>query len=302
MPAAVRGGPRAEAKPRAKAPLKPAPRSRGKAPGGRRGVRDGVGDHGPSPRLILAGAAGLLAIAFAGVLATGHRAESLAAGVRQAADGRLAEAGFRLRAVRIQGASPAAAADIVKAAGLYRNQPLLGLDLDGLKRKVETVGWVKDARVLRLLPDTLVISVVQRRQLAVWQHDGRTLVIDDHGQPIPEADPARFAGLPLVVGQGAAAAAPQILPMLAQRPRLMSRMEALVRVDDRRWDLRMKDGSLIQLSATGEEDALMQLEQLEERARVLELGFERIDLRNPDVVAVRPREPAPPGRAAPAGA
>jgi cell division protein FtsQ len=74
----------------------------------------------------------------------------------------------------------------------------------------------------------------------------------------------------------------------------MERMDALVRVDDRRWDLRMKDGSLIQLPAVGEEESLMRLEQLDQRSRILELGFERIDLRNPDVVAVRPRQPAPP--------
>jgi cell division protein FtsQ len=51
----------------------------------------------------------------------------------------------------------------------------------------------------------------------------------------------------------------------------------------------------------GEEEALMQLESLDARSRILDLGFERIDLRNPDVVAVRPREPTPPGRLATAG-
>jgi cell division protein FtsQ len=64
----------------------------------------------------------------------------------------------------------------------------------------------------------------------------------------------------------------------------------------------MKDGSLIQLPAVGEEQALMELEQLDQRSRILDLGFERIDLRNPDVVAVRPREPGPPGQLPPAGA
>jgi cell division protein FtsQ len=51
----------------------------------------------------------------------------------------------------------------------------------------------------------------------------------------------------------------------------------------------MKDGSLIQLPADDVDGALMQLERLDQRSRVLELGFDRIDLRNPDVVAVRPR-------------
>lgn len=238
----------------------------------------------------------MLALAGAAVLATGHRGEHMAIAARTGVDGKFGKAGFRLRKVQIEGASAMATADIVRAAGVYKDEPLLGLDLTALRKRVEGVGWVKDARIVRLLPDTLVIAVAERRQLAVWQHDGKIAVIDDHGQVIPEADPARFAKLPLVVGTGGAEAAPKILPLLAQRPKLMGRMDALVRVDDRRWDLRFKDGSLIQLPAVGEEEALMQLEQLDQRSRILDLGFERIDLRNPDVVAVRPREPLPPGR------
>jgi cell division protein FtsQ len=198
-----------------------------------------------------------------------------------------------------------ATADIVRAAGVYKNQPLLGLNLNTLRQNVEHVGWVKEARVVRLLPDTLVIAVTEHRQLAVWQHAGRQAVIDDHGQVIKEADPARFSTLPLVVGEGAAVHAPEILPVIAQRPRLIGAMDALVRVDDRRWDVRMKDGSLIQLPADGVENALMQLERLDQRSRILELGFDRIDLRNPEVVSVRPRANAPlstPSSVSPTGA
>ena len=301
MPAEVRGGSRVEAKPRAKTPPKPVKRPRVKSPGSAPARRASQAS-GPSPKLILLAAAGVLALAGAAVLATGHRGERLLAAAQAGVDGKFGQAGFRLRKVQIEGASQMAMADIVRAAGVYKDEPLLGLDLDALRQRVEAVGWVKAARVVRLLPDTLVISVAERRQLAVWQHDGRTMVIDDHGMVIPEADPARFANLPLVVGAGGAEAAPKILPLLAQRPKLTARMDALVRVDDRRWDLRFKDGSLIQLPAVDEEAALMQLEQLDQRSRILDLGFERIDLRNPDLVAVRPREPLPPGRLPEAGA
>src|SRR5262249_23482608 len=126
------------------------------------------------------------------------RAERLASAIAAGVDGRFAAAGFRLKAVEVRGASRMATADIVRAAGIYQDQPLLGLDLDTLRRRVEKVGWVKAARVVRLLPDTLVITVIERRQLAVWQHDGRQYVIDERGQVIPEADAGRFASLPLV--------------------------------------------------------------------------------------------------------
>jgi len=76
-------------------------------------------------------------------------------------------------------------------------------------------------------------------------------------------------------------------------------VEALVRVDDRRWDVRLKDGGLIQLPAVDEESAMIQLDALDQKARLLDLGFARIDLRDPDLVAVRPREGVVPTQPAP---
>ena len=288
MAGAVRGGSRVQAKPATRA----APQSARQAPARatRRAPVSPRDAHGLSPRVALTGAVAVLALALAATLATGHRGQRLVAGVGAGIDNRLGDAGFRLKTIQVQGASPLAKADIVRAAQIYQNQPLLGLNLNALKARVESVGWVKEARVVRLLPDTLVVAVVERRQLAVWQHAGRQMVIDEHGKPIPEADPARFSTLPLVVGEGGAEHAPEILPVIAQRPKLMGQMDALVRVDDRRWDVRLKDGSLIQLPADGVEAALMQLERLDQRSRILQLGFDRIDLRNPDVVAVRPRQ------------
>jgi cell division protein FtsQ len=84
-----------------------------------------------------------------------------------------------------------------------------------------------------------------------------------------------------------------VIKLLRARGRLMDRLDAIVRVDDRRWDLRTKDGGLIELPADGEAAALDQLDKLDQQSRILDLGFARIDLRDPDLVAVRPRDAGP---------
>lgn len=303
MPAAVRGVRRADAKPRAKVPASPA-RSRPSTKGaqGAKGARQ----HGSSvsipPQAALAAAAAVLVLGIGVTLGTGGRGERLMQTTTRGFQAQLGNLGFRLKAVHVQGASAMAQPDVLAAAGLYKDQPLIGLDLDAIRAGVEQVGWVKEARVVRLLPDTLVIHVTERDALAVWQHGGRTVVIDKAGRVIPEAEPAKFPDLPLIVGVGAAEQAGAILPAVMQRPRLRQRLEALIRVDNRRWDLRLKDGSLVQLPAVDEEAALIRLDQLDRRQRILELGFARIDLRDPELVAVRPREGVPlsPG-AAPTG-
>ncbi len=252
----------------------------------------GRGDAGLQPAIAMAAAAVVLCGGIGLMLATGGRAHALTASMKSdVADG-LADAGFRVSSVVVEGASRFSVPYIVKAADIRHETPLMGLDLDQVRHRVEQVGWVKSVRILRLLPDTIVLAVAERPRLAVWQAQGRSHVIDPEGQVIPEADPGLFVDLPLVVGDGAPQAAGSILPELQTRPRLMGKMEALVRVDDRRWDIRLKEGGLIQLPAIGEDAALIQLDQLDQKDRLLDLGFERIDLRDPEMVVVRPRAPA----------
>ncbi len=289
MPAVVRGGRRQSSNQPAKRGA-PGSRGRGRAPRNAPaipGKMAAIGRLDLSPRAVVVSiAAGVLVLA--GLLATGARAERIGASIGQGVDGLVAGMGLKLEKVFIEGESPEATAAIQRAVQLPAGQAMTSIDLDAVRERVEQVGWVKSARVVRLLPNTLIVAVTEHDRLAVWQTGGRAFVIDGQGQVIHGADAGRYPGLPLVVGKGAEQAAAEVLPLLAQRPRLMSRTEALVRVDERRWDLRLKDGSLIQLPASDQEAALIQLDALDQRERLLELGFARIDLRTPDQVAVRP--------------
>jgi cell division protein FtsQ len=294
MPAVARPEPKARSQPRkasaaragSRAPARPA---QPYAPAKLEAAR-GVG---LSPKATVISAAVVALGVMGAVMFTGDRSTVFQRGLERTAGGAVTAFGFGIDQLHVQGASPHTKAAVLAGAGVREGDPLVGLDLDAVRARVEQVGWVKEATVVRLLPDTLVIAVKERRPMAVWQSRGRVRLIDDQGREIAGADPAGFAQLPLVVGHGAAAAAGDILPLLHARPRLMERIDALVRVDDRRWDLRLRDGGLVQLPALDEEHALMRLDQLDGRARVLQLGFAKIDLRDPEMIAVRPREQAP---------
>ena len=249
-------------------------------------------DFAAHPRLVLAAGGVVLAGVIFAFGATGHRAERLASATTATFLNGTAALGLRLDHVSLQGASPRSSTAILGAVDLPMRAPLLGLDLDAARRRVEQVGWVRSATVMRLYPNSVVIAVQERHLLAVWQRDGRAAVIDADGQVAAGVDPNAFATLPLVVGYGANVAATSVLPAVLTRRRLADRLDALVRVDDRRWDLRLKDGGIIQLPAADEESALIRLDQLDQRSRILDLGFARIDLRDPEMVLVRPRRNA----------
>ncbi len=283
MPAVVRGGRRQGATKGRGQGSRNAPATPGKVAA--------IGRLDLSPRAVLISiVAGV--VVLGGVLATGARAERISNSVSNKFDSVTSGMGLKVKQVHVTGASPEARAAIQQAVGVRADQPIVSLDLNAVRDRVQAVGWVKEARVVRLLPDTLLVDVKEHDRLAVWQTGGHAYVIDSGGKVIPGADAGRYPKLPLVVGKGADQTASEILPLLAQRPRLMARIEALVRVDERRWDLRLKDGSLIQLPAVDQDSALIRLDALDQRERLLDLGFARVDLRTPEEVAVRPSEGA----------
>jgi cell division protein FtsQ len=289
MPAAPRGerkGPRAAPRrppaTRTKArPAGPPPRAVSKLHAGRRmGFPRRAASLAATLMLLLVGVA---------ALATGGRGAWLADSATAIAHAPMAGLGLTVREVHLQGVSPAAQDEVAAAVAIKSGTPILGVDLAAVRARVERVGWVRSARVIRLFPDTLVVAVTERPLMAVWQDGGRTVVVTNNGAVAGHIEPRRFAKLPLIVGDGANLAAQPLIALLRVHPRLWSRVAAMVRVDMRRWDVQLKDGGVVALPADGEAAALARLDRLDESSRILGLGFARIDLRDPEMVVVRPR-------------
>lgn len=284
-------GPADRARPRVSRPAAPAP-SKLKAA---QGVR--LGAHAA-----MVVAAMLAALILSATLATDGRGAQVVDGAQRLSaesarlagmgEGLLAERfaglGLRLAEVHLQGASPASQKQILRVAAVTPGVPILGLDLNAIRTRVEQVAWVDHARVIRLLPDTLVIAVQERPLLAIWQHQGRLDVVAADGRVDPTVDPRRFPSLPRIIGPGANTEAAMLLAALSKRPRLMARLQAVRRVDQRRWDLLLKDGGTVLLPAADEPAALDRLDRLDRASRILDLGLARIDLRNPRFVVARP--------------
>ncbi len=238
------------------------------------------------------GVAGVIGAAVLLATAVGA-AGTVERGLSGMVDGVGVAMGFRLGHLTIKGGDIFSTPAIAAATALHPGDAILGVNLDHLRERVEGVGWVKSAKVQRLLPDTIVVNVQPRTLLAVWQHGEGADVVDADGAVIPEATVVGFPQLPLIVGEGANEAAGALLPLVAARPRLMAEVDAFQRVDGRRWRLKLKNGGVIDLPARGEDAALIQFDQLDARLHCLDLGFDRIDLRDPSATDVRMKSATP---------
>ncbi len=199
-----------------------------------------------------------------------------------------ADAGMRVRHVEIEGRANTPAPLLRAAIGVAPGDPMLGFSLTAARSRIESLSWVESATVERRLPDTIVVSLVERRPFAIWQNKGKFVLIDRTGQVVAGQDVSAFSQLPLVVGVGAPEAAATLLDALTERPALQSRVVAAVRVGQRRWDLRMTGGIDVMLPEGAVPQALDRLAQLQSTDALLDRPLAAVDLRLPDRLVVRP--------------
>jgi cell division protein FtsQ len=201
--------------------------------------------------------------------------------------------------IEVEGRETTDAATIMAALSAHRGTPILGVSPSRAKAQLESLPWVRSAAIERRLPGTIFVRLVERHPLAVWQHAGKQELIDREGAVIAVKDLSRFARLPSVVGDDAASHAARLLDMLAGEPDLASRVSAAVRVDARRWNLRIDDAIDVLLPEDNPGDAWARLAALERTSNVLQRDVRTVDLRLPDRLVVRAAAPAP-SEAAPA--
>ena len=242
----------------------------------------------------------LAAAAYGGFLLS--RSPEGQALIVEAADRALATSaalGLVVANIEVEGRETTDAATIMAALAADRGTPILAVSPRRAKEELEKLPWVRSAAIERRLPSTLYVRLVERRPLAVWQHEGQQALIDRRGEIIAVKDLSRFARLPTIVGETAALRAAGLIEMLGGEAELAARVTAAIRVDDRRWNLRIDRDIEVLLPEDNPEAAWAQLAALERQSHLLKRDIQRVDLRLSDRVVVRVNT-SPPKEAAPA--
>ena len=203
-----------------------------------------------------------------------------------------AEVGLRVEEILVVGRHETPRRALLNAVRLARGAPIMAFDPETAKRRIEALPWVRLATVKRMLPDTVLLGVVEREALALWQHKGRFALIDHEGTVIKDPGLERFSGLLVVVGKDAPAHAAALLGMLATQPTLLAQVKTAVRVGGRRWNLRLESGIDVRLPEENPASAWARLAEYERTNQVLARDVEMLDLRLPDRLIVR-RSPKP---------
>ena len=243
---------------------------------------------------LAAWAFGLFVLVIAGVALL---ALDVPAKLGEAAGEAVGDAGFRVKSVDIQGLKQMDPRPVYDIALDQRTTAMPLVDVSGIRERLLQFGWVKDARVSRRFPDTLVIDIVERTPAALWQNDEGLSLIDAEGVVLDRVPVSRMPDLPLLVGKGANAQAVPLERLLDKVPALKAQLVSAKWIGQRRWDLSFQSGETVLLpeGEAAATSALAKFAKMDKSAGLLGRGILRFDLRIPGKMTVRlPREPGEP--------
>ena len=146
----------------------------------------------------------------------------------------------------------------------------------------------------RRLNGTVLVRVTERAPFAIWQNGGRFAIVDRDGRTVASDRLDAFGPLPLIVGPGAEKHAAALYDLLRDAPDVLARTQALVRIGDRRWNLRLHSGTDVMLPEGHEAAAITRLRDLQSRQALLDRPLQAVDMRLPDRLVLRPNPPPAP--------
>ena len=201
----------------------------------------------------------------------------------------IGEAGFSVRHVEIKGTNHIPQLDVYNIAFDQPSAAMPLVDLEGTRQRLLRFGWVRDARVSRRLPDTLVVDILERKPAAIWQHGGQLGLIDMDGIVLEPVRLDAMPDLPLIIGATANRHAGELGRLVDAAPQLKPVMAGATWVGDRRWDIRFQSGEVLALPE-GEDaarHALLKFAQIDQATQLLGRGIVRFDMRIPGKLIAR---------------
>ena len=274
----ARGGGGGGSRPRARASAKS---------GGKNGRKAAPARHLPEAvkRASLFVLLGMLAVLAIAIVAALKVPQLVGTGLGEA----IGSAGFTMKHVEIKGADKVPQLQVYNIAFDQPTAAMPLIDVAATRERLLQFGWVRDARVSRRFPDTLVIDIVERRPAAIWQHQGRLALIDMEGVVLEQVKLEAMPDLPILLGAAANLHTAELARLTASTPNLKQMMAGASWVGGRRWDIRFQSGEILALPE-GEEEArkaLTRFARMDQATPLLSRGFVRFDMRIPDKFIVR---------------
>lgn len=199
------------------------------------------------------------------------------------------DVGFEVRRVDVRGIENMNELKVYERALAERDLAMPLVDIDKVRDELVALPWIKDARVSRQLPDTLVIDVVERKPHAVLRKADRLVLIDGEGTELEPISAANAKGKLIVSGPGAGKQVVALGSLIDAAPALKSQVREAEWIGNRRWNLTFKTDQVLALPEGERESAaaLVSFARLDGTNRLLGGKVAAFDMRAGDRIYMR---------------
>jgi cell division protein FtsQ len=188
---------------------------------------------------------------------------------------------FRVSLARVEGASDDLAAAVRAKLALPLPMSSFDIDLDAARARIEALDAVQKADLRVRSGGILQVVITERVPVAVWRTEDGLTLLDETGHRVAGLlSRADRGDLPLIAGEGADAATPEALQLIAAAGPLMPHVRGLVRMGDRRWDVVLDRNQRVLLPEKNPVQALERLLALDHAQDLMNRDILTVDLRS----------------------
>ncbi len=200
-----------------------------------------------------------------------------------------ADAGFEVRRVEVRGVERMNELKVYERVLGERERAMPLVDIAAVREDLLQLSWVKDARVSRQLPDSLVIDIVERTPHAVLRKPDRLVLIDETGHELEPISNADAKGQLILEGPGASQRVAELDRLLDSAPALRPQVSSAEWIGNRRWNLTFKTGQMLALPQGEQESAmaLVSFARIDGVNRLLGGKVATFDMRAPERIYMR---------------
>ena len=193
-----------------------------------------------------------------------------------------ADAGYEVERVEVRGVERMNELRVYERVLGQRERAMPLVDLHALRDSLQELAWVRDARVSRQLPDTIVVDIVEREPHAALRKPGHLVLIDETGTELEPVSEAAAREMLLISGPGAQARVEELSVLLDAAPALRPQVAEAEWVGNRRWNLTFRTGQVLALPQGEDKSAtaLIQFARADGLYRLLGGKVAAFDMRN----------------------
>lgn len=167
----------------------------------------------------------------------------------------------------------------------YKNESLLSVSLKDIYDYTKSFDCVENVKISRIFPNKLKINVINKTPLAIWQNKKEFLFITTTNELMKIRNSENLLNFITITGRNAYLYATKLMDMLSIDQEIFSQVDAAMWVGERRWDIKLKDGTEIKLPENDPEVAWKKFIDLRNNSEKFNQGkMKVIDLRIEDKI------------------